>query len=205
MWFVAIIPLCTHICGKCVVVIEPNMCELLVFNISNKFKTIIKVTTWDLSEWKNVDPNKLQLRAPKKISHRNSRVDCELVCTPCTWRSNTAKDMKRTSLYWTTDVSSWAHDMSIISSLTLCCEESAILAPPLLNFTTHTTTNSPCIANNFGDLRRKWLLKRFLQEVAFIETTIGNWVFINFTHTWLVQGEKENNEYWKWGGGGGVF
>ncbi len=48
-----------------------------------------------------------------KISHRNSRVDCELVCTPCTWRSNTAKDMKRTSLYWTTDVSSWAHDMSI--------------------------------------------------------------------------------------------
>jgi hypothetical protein len=34
-------------------------------------------------------------------------------------------------------------------------EEWAILAPPLLKFTTHTTTNSPCIANNFDDLRRK--------------------------------------------------
>jgi hypothetical protein len=142
MWFVAIVPLCTYICGKCVVVIESNMCELLVFNISNKFKTIINVTTWDLEEWKNVNPNKLQLRASKKISHKNSRVDCELVCNPCMWRSNIAKDMKRTSLYWTTNVSHWAHGMSISSST--LCEEWAILAPPLLKFTTHTTTNSPC-------------------------------------------------------------
>jgi len=47
------------------------------------------------------------------------------------------------------------------------------------------------------------LRKRFLQEVAFIETTIGNWVLINSTHTWLVQGEKENNEHWNGEGGEG--
>jgi hypothetical protein len=45
-----------------------------------------------------------------------------------------------------------------ISSLTLC-EEWAILAPPLLNFTTHTTTNSPYIANNFDDFKKKVIEK----------------------------------------------
>jgi hypothetical protein len=79
--------------------------------------------------------------------------------------------MKRTSLYWTTDVSSWAHDMSI-SSLTLC-EEWAILAPPLLNFTTHTTTNSPCIANNFDDLRRSDCERDFCKKWPSLKPQLG--------------------------------